>query len=340
MLLPFRAFLLGWGRALARPRLTLLLYVINLLLSAAVAVPVYRLASRHLALDPEVHRLLARYDAWYAGDLVRAQSGLLEGLSASTAVAAVLFLLAFSFVGGAFYRTLAETDYRPRFPAFLADGARCFWRFARLLVPAAIATALIAAANGPVSRAVTHFYDVTLDRSASAWALGLGLAGKTALFVWLFLLLVTAPLQFARTAAALGERRSMLRAYIEGVGLALRRPFSVAWAFALTAVPPIALLLLHDLALGSLSADVPWRPLDRFGWRFDPALPYWLVVLLLEQLLVLLLALAFTARTGALVALRAEIVQARAEEPRPEGPSPAPAPFVADSPGTGGRDAP
>lgn len=343
-----RAFLVGAWHALTAPRLVLLLFLANLLLSAPVAAPVYLRLSAALGHDAAAARLLGAHDPMFAADLLRVRGATFDAAAGGLLAVAVIAFLVQTFLSGAILTALADRGRPCTLAALFAAGGRCFPAFLRVLVPAGGALALLLVANEGATRLLHRVFDDAAARAASADALFWAHVGKTALFAALFVLLVLAPVQLARARCVVDDERGMLRGYLIGLGLSLRNPLSILVFAVLFAAAAAAATLGYQAFLERMPLDAPLRPLARFDVAFQPAIsPGWLAVIvaqlfvLVQQSLTVLRAGAFLTiyreKTDPPPAPDPELVYARptvVDAPAPRrGPSrAAPPPFRVDAP--------
>lgn len=316
MLLALRAFFSGLVRALTGWKSAFLLYLANLLFSAVVAVPIYALAERDLAATPHAQAFLGAYDPEFIADFLRGNAAAFSGAARATTVSAVFFALVYVFLLGGVLAALHDTRRPLTFTTFFSACGRYVFPFLRALVPAAAVTGLLVLANERAGAALDHLFEDVLQRRSSAALVGWTLAGKTAVFLALFVLLAVLPVQFARVRCVVEGERGMLKGYLRGLGLCLARPVAALGFFALSSGLLAGLFVLHHAFLARIDWGHDLRPLESLGWTWNPALPPWLLALVLGQATLLLAQLVFVQRAAGLLVIWRE----HAPEPVPRDP--------------------
>jgi len=306
MFLAIEATVKGLWQAISRPRSVFFLYVPNLALSACVAVPIYALLNDRLAASPAARESFSRYDGAFTGDFLRIHSAAFDSLAAATAVAGILWFLCWLFVEGGALAVLAEPTRKLTLTGFFAACGRNFFAFVRGLVPAAIATWLLAIANTEAQHLVTWYLDDFRGGAAgtneSFWVH----VGKTTLFFALFVLLVLTPTAFARVRAVVDDDRSMLRGYFAGLGLCLKKPFTVLLFVALNAALFLSVFVLVDEFTRRIPLDRDFTPLAALGpdaAKFDLRVPPVGLHITAWQVALWFLMTLLVARCGGLIAI-------------------------------------
>lgn len=338
MLLAIEATVKGLARALFSVRSVFFLYLPNLVLSACVAVPIYETFKTQLASSPATRELFDHYDGAFVADFMRVHSATFGSLAATLAVASIAWFLIWIFVEGGALAALAEPTRKLTLTGFFAACGRNFFAFLRGLVPAAIATWILAELNSQASSLLTWYFDEVRGGSASASLLGYALAGKTVLFLALFLLLVLMPTSIARVRAVVDDDRSMLRGYFQGLHLCLRRPFTMLLFSTFHGACILAVFFGVDEFMRRIPLDRDWAPLSGIlgegGSAFDFHLsPIGLHITIFQLALWLLMALVVARCAGLVAIYRAtttpraerdpELVYARSpvvDAPQPRGP--------------------
>lgn len=180
--------LAGLRRAAQLPRLALLLWLLNLVLAAAAAVPGWLALRAAIGPLPEADRLGGGLSFLVLSDLVQMRPGLLGGLLFSALGLASLGLLAGNLATGGALEALRGGDERPLGHRFGRGAFRFFGRFLR--------AGLMALALGGLLLGLAIVPFVLLARRAgeSAWEparLVNGLAGGCVAFAVVLLVLMT-----------------------------------------------------------------------------------------------------------------------------------------------------
>jgi hypothetical protein len=212
-------------RAAARhQKLTWLLWAWYGLLALVPAFPVWRWWNQVLGASPEGAAVLRRFDLGVFLDLTRTEGvGGLGLMSTAVAAAAAIALVSSAFAFGGILEVFgADDDRRSFMHRFFRGGGHFFWRFLRLAIMAGVGALL---ATGAVSALMTALTKPLVD---SEWEPGWYLASAatvTAVLITAALFLLA--LDYARIRVARDDSRSMLKAYVSGLGFVLRRLFMV-----------------------------------------------------------------------------------------------------------------
>ena len=221
----------GLRATLRHPKLVWLLWAWYGLLALVPAFPAWSWWNGVLGSSPEAASVLTGFDLGVFLDVTAGKGinglGLLTGAAATVALAAFVSS-AFAF-GGILEVFGSDDDRRPFMHRFFRGGGHFFWRFFRLAIIAGVGLAL---AIGAVSAVMAG---ITAPMSESEWEPAGYLAGLASVVVALavaayFLL----ALDYARIRVARDDSRSMLKAYVAGMGFVLRRmltAYGIAVAF-------------------------------------------------------------------------------------------------------------
>jgi hypothetical protein len=210
------------------------------LLALVPVVPAWTWWNGVLGSSPEAASILKRFDIGVLLDVVAGKGingiGLLTGAAAAAgAIAAVSSAFAF---GGVLEVLGSDDDRRPFMHRFFRGGGHFFWRFFRLAVMAGVCLVL---ATGAVSALMAG---VTKPIGESEWEPGWYLGSVTSLAVILFVgAFFLIALDYARIRVARDDSRSMLKAYVAGMGFVLRRMLTVYGIAAAILVLQLALVV-------------------------------------------------------------------------------------------------
>jgi len=310
----FRAFFIGGSRAVLGIKSVILLYATNLVFGLVIAAPIHALAGSTLERAPDARAFLTRFDAAFLSDLLRGQAAVLSAAGRVALFGAAVYFVSLAFLQGGVLTALSDRRRPLNFTTFFAACGRHLFPFCRVLVPAAVVLVLLMILNNLASSGLTWWFNERLNRTASAGLLGFVMAGKTLLFLALFVLLVILPVQLARIACVVDGDRFMLRGYWKALLLALSHPLIMLLFFGLASLVLLSIYGLHDLLLRMIDWQEPWRPFAALGWEFNPALPGTVVYLLLAQATVFLAQGLLVLKAGGLMALREELTAAPPEQ--------------------------
>jgi len=209
----------GLRRAAHVPRLAAVLWLLNLALAAAAAIPGWLALRSAIGVLPEADRLRAGFSFLVLADLAQQRPGLLGGLLLSAVGLAGLGLLAGNLVTGGVLEVLLSGDERPLGYRFGRGACGFFGRFLRVgLGGLALGAIAFVAALAPF---------VLLARWAaeSSWEPARfvnGLAGGLVAFV--LVLLVLTALDVARILVVRDDARRTWPALRSGIGAVVRHP--------------------------------------------------------------------------------------------------------------------
>jgi len=230
----------GLSTAFRNPKLVLVLWMWNLLLGLAAAMPARAWFGGALDGATETERLLTRFSIGTFADLSKYQETGPFGLLVSTALGLGLLALAGNaFVNGGMAEVVsAPADTRPFMHRFFRGCGHFFWRFTRLnllgFTAAAVAAGLTAAA---LDAATAPFTDSEWEPAALVWSL-VTLTGTALVGLWFVL-----ALDFARLRTARDGGRRMLAAYVTSLRFVARH-LAPTYGIALVCLVGTAAVLL------------------------------------------------------------------------------------------------
>ncbi len=245
--------LAGLRRAAQLPRLALLLWLLNLVLAAAAAVPGWLALSSAIGPLPEADRLGAGFDFLVLSDLVQMRPGLLGGLLLSALGLAGLGLLAGNLATGGALEVLRGGDERPLGHRFGRGAFRFFGRFLRVgLVALALGGLLI-------GLVIVPFALVARRAGESSWEparFANGLAGGCVVFVVVLLVLMT--LDAARILIVRDDARRVWPALRAGARAVFRHPAQWLGTWLVNGLLLGAMLALYLAIRGAAPAAPLW----------------------------------------------------------------------------------
>jgi hypothetical protein len=262
---------IGRGAATAsrKPRVLLVLYLVNLAFALLVAGPFYALAKADLG-----HSLLGRnletLDFVWLGELVYRYQTMAPAVGAWLLGSVLLYALLSVFLSGGTIGRLLDADGRTTARSFFSDCGRYFGRFLRLFL---LALPFYLLALGAVPAALSAFLGPLDERARTAWTpFGITL-GRTAVTL-LALSLVHMVFDYARVRIVTEDDPGVLRA-LRAALVFLGRRFFRAWglyllialgflagttaAAALAGRLPEEGLFFAGLAVGGMQAFILFR---------------------------------------------------------------------------------
>jgi len=217
----------GVAAASRKPRVLLILYLMNLIFALLVAGPFYALAKADLG-----HSLLGRnlqaLDFVWLGELVYRYQNVAPAVAAWLMGSVLLYAVLSVFLSGGTIGRLLDTEGRTTAQTFFSDCGRYFWRFLRLFL---LALPCYVLALGAVPAALSALLGPLIENARTAWTPFAVSLGRTALAL-LALSLVHMVFDYARVRIVAEADRSALRAL--GAALAfLGRRFFRGWGLYL-----------------------------------------------------------------------------------------------------------
>ena len=262
-----KAIIGGIGTTLRKPRLLIILYVVNAVFALIVALPFLALIQKDLG-----HSLLGSFvqplDLMWIGEAVLEHQNSVAALVAGLAAGAIVYLALHVFLNGGIVGRLLDREGRAALPAFTADCGRYFWRFARLFLVALVFYVLTL---GVFMSLVSALFKPMTESAVTEW-LPLILSNLHFLIALLLLSIVHMVVDYARIAVVADEERKVLKALRHALTF-LRKRFFRAWA--------IYLLIVVLTVAGSV---VFYAVLGLFG---APGVPQLVAGLVIMQIYVL-----------------------------------------------------
>jgi len=217
----------GMATACRKPRVLLILYLVNLAVALLAAGPFYALAKADLG-----HSLLGRnlqaLDFVWLGELVYRYQNAAPAVSAWLLGSVLLYAVFSVFLSGGTIGRLLDTEGRTTARSFFSDCGRYFGRFLRLFL---LALPCYVLALGAVPAALSALLGPMVENARTAWTpFGVTLGG-TALTL-LALSLVHMVFDYARLRTVTEDDPSSLRA-LRAALLFLRRRFFRGWGLYL-----------------------------------------------------------------------------------------------------------
>lgn len=226
----FKAFFAGLGTTLRKPRLVLILYVVNAVFALIAAAPFLALVQRELG-----HSLAGAsvrpLDISWLGEALLAYGSVLPALAAGAAVAGLVYAALHIFLNGGVVGRLVDREGPASLAAFMADGGRYLGRFVRLFLVSLVFYALT---FGLVLKLVAALFE-PLDKGAFTEWLPLVLSNLHFVIALLALSIVHMVLDYARIAVVADQERRVLKALRHALTF-LKTRFFKAWALYLLVV--------------------------------------------------------------------------------------------------------
>jgi len=245
----FKAIASGIGTTLRKPRLLIILYVVNAVFALTVAFPLLAIVQKELG-----HSLLGSnirpVDLMWLGEAVLKHQDGLAALLAGFVAAAFVYLALHVFLNGGIVGRLLDREGRATLAAFAGDCGHYFWRFVRLFLVALVFYVLTI---GVFMRLVSALFEPMSKSAPTEW-LPLILSNLHFLIALLLLSVVHMIVDYTRIAVVADEERKALKA-LRHVMTFLKKRFFRAWAiYLLIAVLTVAGTVLFYVVLGLVGA--------------------------------------------------------------------------------------
>jgi hypothetical protein len=231
----FKAAGSGIGTASRRPRLLLILWVINVLFALLIAGPFFALFSSDLG-----HSLLGRnlqtLDFIWLGDLFFRYQNVAAAALAAVAIPVVLFALVYVFLNGGIIGRLLDGEGRTTPQTFFSDCGRYFWRFVRLFLVSLLFYAL---AFGVVLEALSALLKPVSEKALTEWP-DFWISGLHSVAALLCLSLVHMVFDYARILVVAEDDRRVLHALKAALRFVGKRFFRAGFLYFLIAAGFVA----------------------------------------------------------------------------------------------------
>ena len=222
-----QAIVKGMGTTVRKPRLLVILYVVNALFAVAVAAPFLLIVQRELGhsfFGSNVRPL----DIMWIGEAVLKYEEALPALLGAVIVGAALYLVFHIFLNGGIVGRLLDREGPTTLEPFFADCGRYFWRFVRIFL---LSCVFLFLSLGIVMRLVSGLFRPAMESAATEW-LPLILSNVHLLLALLLLSVVRMVVDYARIAVVADGERKVLRALRHALKF-LGHRFFRAWALYL-----------------------------------------------------------------------------------------------------------
>lgn len=226
----FKAIANGLGTTVRKPLVLAVLYAVNVVFSAAAAVPFLTIAQAELG-----HSLLGSSvrpaDLMWLGETALKYGGALPALLAGLLVAAVLYLALQVFLNGGIFGRLLDREGKATLAAFTGDCGRYFGRFTRIFL---VSLVFLFLTFGIALELVSALIGPAMKSAPTEW-LPLILSNAHFLIALLLLSIVHMVVDYTRIAVVADDERRVLKALRHAL-IFLKRRFFRAWALYLLIV--------------------------------------------------------------------------------------------------------
>lgn len=226
----FKAIADGMGTTLRKPRLLVILYTVNVLFAAIIALPFLVIVQRELG-----HSLLGLsvrpVDVMWLGEAALKYGGALPALAVGFVLSGFLYLALHVFLNGGTVGRLLGREGAASLAAFMGDSGRYFGKFVRLFLVSLVFYALT---FGVVLQIVSALFEPMAKGAITEW-LPLILSNLHLLVALLLLTVVHMIVDYTRIAIVADEERRVLKALRHAL-IFLKTKFFKAWALYLLVV--------------------------------------------------------------------------------------------------------
>jgi hypothetical protein len=257
----FKAIGIGMGTTVRKSRLLVILYVIDFVIAAAVALPFLAIVQGELG-----HSFLGSNvrpaDLMWLGEAVLKYQDALPSMLAALLGAALLTLALRVFLNGGIVGRLLDREGRTILAAFFGDCGRYFWRFVRLFL---VSLVFLFLTFGIILKLISALIDPLIEGAVTEW-LPLILSNLHLLAALLLLSIVHMIVDYGRIAVVADEERKVLKA-LRHVLAFLKKRFFRAWAiYLLIVAAALAGTVLFYAVLGPLGGPSVPLVLGAFVW--------------------------------------------------------------------------
>jgi hypothetical protein len=257
----FQAIGKGIGTTFRKPRLIVILWVVNIVYAAVVAFPLFSLAQTELGhsyLGSNVRPL----DLMWLGEAVLKYQDAMPAIVGGLVVSALLFLGLYVFLNGGIVGRLLDREGRPTVQAFFGDCGRYFGRFVRLFLASVVFLALT---FGVVLRLLSALLNLWIENAWTEWP-SVILGNLHFLAALLLLSVVHMVFDYARIAVVADGETKVLRALRLALNF-LKKRFFRSWALYLLIVAGFAAgTVVFYAVFGLLSGPTVLFVLLGFVW--------------------------------------------------------------------------
>ena len=257
----FQAIGTGIGTTLRKPRLLVILWVVNIVYAAVVAFPLVFLAQTELG-HSYLGSNVRSFDLMWLGEAVLKYQDALPAVGGGLVVSALLFLVLYIFLNGGIIGRLLDREGRTTLQAFLSDCGRYFWRFVRLFLASLVFLILT---FGVILRLLSALVNVWVENAWTEWT-SVILRNLHFLVALLLLSVVHMVFDYARIAVVADEETKVLRALRRAFHF-LKKRFFRSWALYLLIIGGfVAGTVFFNAVFGLLSGPTVLFVLLGFVW--------------------------------------------------------------------------
>ncbi len=257
----FKAIGQGIGTTFRKPRLLVILWVVNIVYAAAVAFPLVMIVQTELG-----HSYLGSnvrpFDLMGLGEALLKYQDAMPAVIGGLVVSGLLFLGLYVFLNGGIIGRLLDREGRTTLQTFFGDCGRYFWRFARLFLASLVFLILT---FGVILRVLSALAGLWIENASTEWT-SVILRNLHFFAALLLLSVVHMVFDYARIAVVADEETKVLRALHHALNF-LKKRFFRSWALYLLIVAGfVAGTVLFYAVFGLLSGPTVLFVLLGFVW--------------------------------------------------------------------------
>ena len=257
----FKAIIIGMGTTFRKPRILIILYIVNVLFALVVAFPFLALVQAELG-QSLLGASIRPVDLMWIGEAVLKHQDALAAIVAGFVASGFAYLALQVFLNGGIVGRLLDREGAANLAAFADDSGRYFWRFVRLFLVSLVFLVLTLAI---AMRLISALLTPLAESAVTEW-LPLILSNLHFLIALLLLSIVRMIVDYARIAIVADEERKVLKALRQALTF-LRKRFFRAWAiYLLIVVATVAGSVGFYVVLGALGASAVVQIIAAFVW--------------------------------------------------------------------------
>ncbi|MGZ5479065.1 MAG: hypothetical protein ACXWGZ_05690 [Candidatus Aminicenantales bacterium] len=257
----FKAIVNGMGTTLRKPRILIILYVVNILFALVVAFPFLALVQSELGYSL-LGMNIRPVDLMWIGEAVLKHQDALAAIVSGFVACGFAYLVLHVFLNGGIVGRLLDREGPADLASFWGDCGRYFWRFVRLFL---VSLLFLVLSLGIVMKLVSALFTPLSEAAVTEWP-PLILSNLHFLIALLLLSIVHMIIDYARIAVVADEERKVLKALRHALTF-LKKRFFRAWAiYLLIVAATVAGSVVFYVVLGGLGAPAVVQVVAAFVW--------------------------------------------------------------------------
>jgi hypothetical protein len=257
----FKAIVIGMGTTFRKPRIVIILYVVNVVFAVVVAFPFLAIVQTELG-NSLLGMNVRPVDLMWIGEAILKHQDALAAIVAGFVACGFAYLALHIFLNGGIVGRLLDREGPSSLAAFAGDCGRYFWRFVRLFL---VSLAFLVLTLGIMMKLVSALFAPLTESAVTEW-LPLILSNVHFLIALLLLSIVHMIIDYARIAVVADEERKVLKALRHALTF-LRKRFFRAWAiYLLIVAATVGGSVVFYVVLGRLGAPVVVQAIAALVW--------------------------------------------------------------------------